>query len=111
VRRLVVLAAWLVACTPTAKTSCEPPASQVYVLASARWKPAYEGGVLRGIDLSDVVQGSFLACLGLRDGDRLVAIDGERIAGPSFFEKFGKRRAFSLRVENASGGAREIVNH
>ena len=105
-RRLAALAAFCLACSPAVRTSCEPPSNPVLVLASAHWKPADEGGV----EVRDVVPGSFLACLGVRDGDRLVAMDGERIADPSGVAKLGKRRALRLQVEDASGRAREIVN-
>ena|SRR5215831_1608890 len=109
-RRVALLAACLVACSPTAKTSCAPPPSQVYVFASAHWQPVEEGGVVRGVAVHDVVPGSFPACLGLRDGDRLVELDGQPIDGPSVLSELGKRRAFHLRVENASGRSRLIVN-
>lgn len=105
-RRWVALAALCLACSPAVKTSCEPPSSPILVLASAHWKPVVEGGV----EVRDVVAGSFLACLGVRDGDRLVALDGERIPDPSALAKLGKRRALRLQVEDASGRAREIVN-
>jgi type II secretory pathway component PulC len=112
VRRLALLVAvCLVACSPTLKTSCAPPASQVYVFASAHWTPVQEGGVVRGVEASDVVPGSFPACLGLRDGDRLVELDGQPIDDPTIFSQLGKRREVHLRVENASGRSRLIVNH
>ena len=107
----LLLAACLVACSPTAKTSCAPPASQVYVFASAHWKPVQEGGVVRGVEVSDVVPGSFPACLGLRNGDRLVEIDGQRITDPNILGQLGKKREVHLRVESASGRSRLIVNH
>jgi hypothetical protein len=110
-RRVALLALWLVACSPTVRTSCAPPASQVLVFASAHWQPALENGAVRGVDVSDVVPGSFPACLGLRDGDRLVEIDGERIADPSVLGQLGKGRALHLRVENGWGRSRMIVNH
>jgi C-terminal processing protease CtpA/Prc len=110
VRRLAALAAFCLACSPAVKTSCEPPSSPILVLASAHWKPVVEGGVPHGVEVRDVVPGSFLACLGVRDGDRLVAMDGERISDPSGVAKLGRRRALRLEVENASGQAREIVN-
>ncbi|HEX5065168.1 MAG TPA: PDZ domain-containing protein [Myxococcota bacterium] len=106
----MALAALCLACSPAVKTSCEPPSSPILVLASAHWKPVIEGGVAHGVEVRDVVAGSFLACLGVRDGDRLVALDGERIPDPSALAKLGKRRALRLQVEDASGRAREIVN-
>ena len=109
-RRVVLLAVCLVACSPTVRTSCAPPASQVLVFASARWKPVEEGGAVRGIEVNDVVPGSFPACLGLQDGDRLVEIDGQHITDPTLFSELGKRRAVHLRVESASGRSRLIVN-
>jgi S1-C subfamily serine protease len=112
VRRIALLAVWLVACSPTtARTSCTPPASQVSVFASAHWKPLQEGGVVRGVEVSDVVPGSFPACLGLRDGDRLVEIDSQPVTDPSVLGQLGKKREVHLRVESASGRSRLIVNH
>jgi len=110
-RRVALLAVWLVACSPTVRTSCELPASQVHVLMSAHWKPVQENGAVRGVEVSDVVPGSFPACLGLRDGDRLVEIDGQRIDDPTVFGLLGKKREVHLRVESASGRSRLIVNH
>jgi hypothetical protein len=114
VRRLAVAAAvvFALACTDQAahETSCEPPSSQMYVLASAHWMPHGEGGSVRGIDVADVVAGSFPACLGLRDGDRLLELDGEPIVDPKFFETFGKKRELRLKVQDASGAVRELVN-
>jgi len=111
VRRLALLAVCLVACSPTVKTSCAPPASQVYVFASAHWKPVQENGVVRGVEADDVVPGSFPECLGIRDGDRLVEIDGQPIDDPTVFTQLGKKREVRLRVVNASGRSRLIVNH
>ena len=110
-RRIAPLALCLVACSPTVKTSCAPPTSQVYVFASAHWKPVQEGGAVHGVEASDVVPGSFPACLGIRDGDRLVEIDGQPIDDPTIFTQLGKKREVHLRVENASGRSRLIVNH
>jgi type II secretory pathway component PulC len=109
-RRIALLAIWLVACSPTVRTSCALPASQVQVLMSAHWTPSLEDGAVRGVDVSDVVPGSFPACLGLRDGDRLVEIDGQRIDDPTVFGQFGKRRTFHLRVEHGAGRSRLIAN-
>jgi type II secretory pathway component PulC len=111
VRRIALLALCVVACSPTVRTSCAPPASQVYVFASAHWKPVQEGGAVRGVEASDVVPGSFPACLGLRDGDRLVEIDGQPIDDPTVFSQLGKKREVHLRVVNASGRSRLVVNH
>jgi type II secretory pathway component PulC len=112
VRRIALLAGCLLACSPTTvRTSCAPPASQVYVFASAHWKPVQENGAVRGVDVKDVVPGSFPACLGLQDGDRLVEIDGQRIDDPTVFAQLGKKREVHLQVESASGRSRLIVNH
>jgi hypothetical protein len=112
-RRLVVGGALLLAAcsgAPTSETSCESPSSQMYVIAAARWEPVYLAGEMRGLGVRQVVAGSYLACLGLRDGDVLLELDGEPIRDPRFFESFGKQREIDLLVEDAAGAQRRIVN-
>jgi type II secretory pathway component PulC len=111
---LASIAALLCACTPTTKTSCELPTNRVQLFAQARYQPELGAGVTPGIRVTAVGAGSFLACLGVREGDRIVGFNARPIREPAdvakFFEEFGAARSLRLAMQDARGVEREIVN-
>ncbi len=52
------------------------------LMQSARMTPRMAGGRMAGVELSSLRPGSFLARIGLRDGDELQAIDGQDLSRP-----------------------------
>ena len=62
--------------------SCpETPRSVKRLLRDAHVRPAYQQGIVRGFQLSEVAKGSFWEALGLFDGDIVVGMDGLPIVG------------------------------
>ena len=114
-RRLAVAAVFALACADQAanKTACEPPSSQVQLLAQARYLPILDGPPAF-IRVTAVGEGSFLACLGVRSGEDILEFDDNPIREAAdvskFFETFGKKRELTLTVKDASGAVRELVN-
>jgi C-terminal processing protease CtpA/Prc len=116
-RRLAVAAAlvFALACADQAanKTACEPPSNRVQLLAQARYQPQLDHQPA-SIRVTAVTEGSFLACLGVRSGEDIVEFDGKPIREAAdvskFFETFGKKRELTLKVQDASGAVRELVN-
>jgi membrane-associated protease RseP (regulator of RpoE activity) len=90
------------------------PRRQVRLFGGANVKPLYDSSYRKiiGIQVNNVRPGSFWQTLGIRSGDVIVELNGERIdnteAGNKLITSLGQERVLHLRVQGADGKERYL---